>query len=250
MTLHKAMLVLRTLRDADARGLQAGEIAEATGAHRVTLHRQLLSLADEGLIEQDDARRYHLGPQAWLLGMAAGRRFDLNAVAHGALERLEAETHDTMYLLRRVGDDVLCIARRDGSYPIKTLVMEVGKAYPLGVGGGGLAVLAALEDDEQRDVLRRLRERLTAYPKVTLTRVRELLADTERNGHAFWPALISEAYVVAVPILDREGRALGALSCAAIRERLEPTRRRQIAALLQAEADAIHRRLGGQPEPA
>jgi DNA-binding IclR family transcriptional regulator len=56
--------------------------------------------------------------------------------------------------------------------------------------------------------------------------------------------------VVAVPILDREGRALGALSCAAIKERLEPARRRQVVALLQAEADAIQRRLGGKPERA
>jgi DNA-binding IclR family transcriptional regulator len=181
----------------------------------------------------------------WLLGMAANRRFDLHAVAEGALERLEAATHDTIYLLRRVGDDVLCVARRDGSYPIKSLVMEVGKSYPLGVGGGGLAVLLPMPDAERRDILKRAGARLKAYPKVTTAKIRELLADAQRNGYAFWPALISEALVVAVPILDREGAPLGALSCAAIKERLEPARRREVAALLQREADAIHRRLGG-----
>jgi DNA-binding IclR family transcriptional regulator len=245
LTLDKAMLVLRTLRDAEVGGMQAGEIVAATGLHRVTLHRLLRSLDEQGLIEQDDARRYHLGPQVWLLGMAANRRFDLHAVAEGALERLEAATHDTIYLLRRVGDDVLCVARRDGSYPIKSLVMEVGKSYPLGVGGGGLAVLLPMPDAERRDILTRAGARLKAYPKVTTAKIRELLADAQRNGYAFWPALISEALVVAVPILDREGAPLGALSCAALKERLEPARRREVAALLQREADAIHRRLGG-----
>lgn len=245
MTLHKAMLVLRTLRDAETDGLQAGEIARLTGAHRVSVHRLLRSLDSEGLIERDDGRCYHLGPQAWLLGMAANRRFDLNALAGGALERLEAETHDTIYLLRRVGDDVLCVARRDGSYPIKSLVMEVGKSYPLGVGGGGLAVLASLSVSEQDEALARVRERLLAYPKVGVSRIRQLLAATRRQGYAFWPALISEALVVAAPILDRAGRPIGALSCAAIKERLTPKRRLRVAALLKGEADGIRQRMGG-----
>ncbi len=245
MTLHKAMRVLRALCDAGIGGLQAGEIAKAAKSHRVTAHRLLKALDEEGLVERDDARRYHLGPQAWLLGVAANRRFDLKAVADGAIERIEAVTHDTTYLLRRVGDDVFCVGRRDGSYPIKSLLMEVGRSYPLGVGGGGLAVLAALPEAEQKAILERVRGRLDAYPKVRFARIRTLLADARRHGYAFWPALISEAFVVAVPILDRDGRPLGALSCAAIKERLGPKRRREVAALLQAEADAIRQRLGG-----
>ena len=245
MMLRKAMQVLHTLRDAETGGLQAGEIAHATGSHRVTVHRLLRSLDREGLIERDDSRRYHLGPQAWLLGMAANRRFDLNALAGEALERIEAQTHDTIYLLRRVGDDVLCVARRDGSYPIKSLVMEVGKSYPLGVGGGGLAVLAALPEAEQKEILQRVRVRLGAYPKAGFNRIRTLLADTRRKGYAFWPALISEALVVAVPILGQDGRPLGALSCAAIKERLDPRRRLRVVAALRSEADGIRQRLGG-----
>lgn len=243
--LHKAMQVLHALCDAETGGLQAGALAHATGMHRVTVHRLLRSLDREGLVERDDGRRYHLGPQAWLLGMAANRRFDLSALAGNSLDRIEAETHDTIYLIRRVGDDALCVARRDGSYPIKSLVMEVGKSYPLGVGGGGLAVLAALPEAEAKQALERVRTRLDAYPRVSLTRIRQLLADTRRQGYAFWPGLISEALVVAVPVLDADGRPLGALSCAAIKERLDPKRRLRVVALLKAEAAKIEKRLAG-----
>lgn len=249
--LAKSMTILRALQDAalagDAGtgGLQAGQIVAATGMNRITMHRLVRSLEREGLVEQDGERRYHLGSQAWLLGMAANRRFDLTALAGDSLDRIEAETHDTIYLLRRVGDDVLCVARRDGTYPIKSLVMEVGRSYPLGVGGGGLAVLAALGPEEAKPLLERLRERLGAYPKASLAQIRKLLEDSRRTGFAFWPALISEAFVVAVPILGRDGKPLGALSCAAIKERLGPTRRAKIAALLKIEAKKIERRMGG-----
>ena len=177
--------------------------------------------------------------------MAANRRFDLTTLAAPSLDRIEAETHNTIYLLRRVGDDALCVARRDGSYPIKSLVMEIGKSYPLGIGGGALAVLASLGEDETKEVLERVRGRLGAYPKVGLTRIRKLLQDTRENGYAFWPALISEALVVAVPVLDREGKPIGALSCAAIRERLDPKRRLRVVALLKAEAARVQQRLAG-----
>jgi DNA-binding IclR family transcriptional regulator len=243
--LQKSMTILRALMEAETGGLQAGQIVEATGMNRITMHRLVRSLEREGLVEQDDVRRYHLGAQAWLLGMAANRRFDLNALAGDSLDRIEAATQDTIYLLRRVGDDVLCVARRDGSYPIKSLVMEVGKAYPVGVGGGGLAVLASLDPVEAKAVLERLRTRIGAYPKASIARVRRLLEDTHKSGYAFWPALISEAFVVAVPILAQDGRPIGALSCAAIKERLGPKRRAQVAAVLKAEAARIERRMGG-----
>lgn len=249
MTLARAMGVLYALRDAGAEGLLAGEVAAATRGHRVTVHRLLSGLKQEGLVEQDGTRRYHLGARLWLLGMAASARFDLAAVARDALERLEHETHDTIYLLRRVGDDVFCVARRDGRYPIKSLVMEVGRSYPLGVGGGGLAVLAALHEGERIAILGRVKSRIGGYPKIAFARIRALLADTVKHGFAFWPALISEAYVVAVPILGADGRPVGALSCAAIKERLDPQRRRKVAALLKAEAEALRQRLSGARMP-
>ncbi len=245
MMLHKSMSILRALRDAETNGLQAGQIVEATGMNRITMHRLVKTLEREGLVERDTSRHYHLGAQAWLLGMAANRRFDLNALAGDSLDRIEAETHDTIYLLRRVGDDVLCVARRDGTYPIKSLVMEVGKTYPVGVGGGGLAVLASLDPAETKEALERVRDRLHAYPKVTLARIRKQLEEARKTGYAFWPALISEALVVGVPILGQDKRPVGALSCAAIKERLGPTRRARVASLLKLEAMRIERRMSG-----
>jgi DNA-binding IclR family transcriptional regulator len=245
MNLSRALLLLRTLALSETAGLRGGELGERAGLHRVTVHRLLRELEREGLIEQDGNRRYHLGAMTWRLGLAAGKRFDLSTVAAPSLVRIESQIHDTVYLLRRVDDDALCIARRDGSYPIKSLVLEIGTSYPLGVGAGGLAVLAALPDVQVEEILERTVARLDPYPRVSESTIRRLLAETRAQGYASWPALISEAHVVGVPIVDAAGQPIGALSCAAIRERMQPQRRRQIASLLRVEAQSIHQRLTG-----
>ena len=240
------MSVLRAIASAGAGGARAGELSAATGLHRVTVHRLLADLNREGLVEQDGERAYHLGAEAWLLGRAAGRRFDLARIGEPAIERIERETHDTVYLLRRIPGAVVCIARRDGSYPVKSLVMDVGARYPLGIGGGGLAVLAFLPAAEIEAALRDVQKQLGAYPRVTMARVRELLRRTQKAGYSYWPGLISEAHVVGVPIRDAEGQPIGALSCAAIRERLGGARHKRVVALLRAEAAKIGKQFGGR----
>lgn len=245
MAIGRALTVLRAIAGAGAPGARAGELASATGLHRVSVHRVLAELAREGLVEQDEARCYHLGPEALFLGQAAGRRFDLARVGEPAIDRIERETHDTVYLLRRVPGAVLCIARRDGTYPIKSLVMDVGGRYPLGIGGGGLAVLAFLRPPDIEAALEGVAKRLDAYPRVTMRKIRQLLVQTKREGYSYWPGLISEAHVVGVPVFGAAGEPVGALSCAAIRERLDDRRRKKVVALLKAEARAIERQLNG-----
>ena len=239
------MSVLRTIAARGAEGARVADIAAATGLHRVTVHRLLVDLAQEGLIEQDESRAYHLGAGAWLLGRAANQRFDLARIGEPAIERIEHETHDTVYLLRRIPHAVLCVARRDGSYPIKSLVMDVGGRYPLGIGAGGLAVLAFMPQHDIDAELKAVEQQLPAYPQVTAERVTGLLHETQKDGYAYWPGLISEAHVVGVPIRNRAGDPIGALSCAAIRERLEGPRRRHVVALLTREAEAIGREMPG-----
>ena len=245
MALARAMSVLRTIAARGVEGARVVDISASTGLHRVTVHRLLADLGREGLVEQDESRAYHLGAEAWILGRAANRRFNLARIGEPAIERIEQETHDTAYLLRRVPHAVLCVARRDGSYPIKSLVMDVGGRYPLGIGAGGLAVLAFLPRREIDAELKAVQQALSAYPKVTPGRVKELLRQTQKAGYAYWPGLISEAHVVGVPIRNSAGEPVGALSCAAIRERLAGARRKRVVSLLSHEAEAIGRQLPG-----
>ena len=67
--------------------------------------------------------------------------------------RIAERTGDTVFLNVRSGPDVLCIDRKEGTFPIKTLIIEVGNRRPLGVGAGGIALLMPLPDEELERVV-------------------------------------------------------------------------------------------------
>ena len=71
---------------------------------------------------------------AW--ATAAKHRFSFVRLAEPALERLAHRTQDTVYLVARVGDEIVCLDAREGSFPIKALTLNVGDRRPLGIGAG------------------------------------------------------------------------------------------------------------------
>jgi DNA-binding IclR family transcriptional regulator len=107
-------------------------------------------------------------------------------------------------------------------------------------------VLAFLSQAEIDAALKDVKKRLSDYPRVTMPKVRRLLLQTRKDGHSYWPGLISEAHVVGVPIRSASGDPIGALSCAAIRERLDARRRNRVVALLKAEALWIEKQVSGR----
>jgi len=86
----------------------------------------------------------------------------------------------------RSGFDAVCMHRREGSFPIRTLVLEVGSRRPLGVGAGGLAILSSIEEEERAHIIERVAPNLAAFGKMTA----EDLAESCRQAHALGAAVI------------------------------------------------------------
>jgi DNA-binding IclR family transcriptional regulator len=63
-------------------------------------------------------------------------------------EELAASTEDTVYLMLRSYDDVLCAWRAQGAYPIKANVVALGDRRPMGASVAGLCLLASLPEAE------------------------------------------------------------------------------------------------------
>ena len=114
----------------------------------------LLALMRSRLVEQEPvSRRYHLGEEAFVLGVLASRRYGLLDVAMESLIAQSARSGDTSFLSVRRDAFAVCLHREEGAYPIRTHALEVGDRHPLGVGGGSLAILATLPDAEIERVL-------------------------------------------------------------------------------------------------
>lgn len=248
-TIDRAARVLRALAEGPAEGMRLSEITAALDLGKATAHRLLRALVDVRFVEFDEtAKHYRLGYGLFALGSAA-RRFRIVDLARPALARLAAATGDTVYLSVRDGDEALCVDRCTGSYPIRTLTLDVGDRRPLGVGAGSLALLAWQDEADIARVLRDDHAARAGFPGFDAASLREMIRASRAAGHARNDGrIVSAMAAVGVPVLDETGRAAAALSIAAIRERMEPPRESELVTLLRGEAAELGRLLGAPGE--
>lgn len=224
------------------------ELVERTQLERATVNRIVRALCLEGLaIRREDEPRYVLGPLAFELGLAASRQYPLRELAAGAMERLAELTGDTCFLMVRSGQDAVCIDRREGSFPVKALTIEVGDRRPLGAAAGSLALLMHLSEQERETYLTANSERIRRYGMLTADVVRGMLARSLELGFALNNNnIIPEVSAVGVTIPARFGPPFAALSVSALSSRMMQGQRfRQIVRWLEAEAKAIASKLQG-----
>ena len=234
------------------RGL-AGLVAE-TDLTRPTARRLLIALIAARLVEQDPVtRRYHLGPEAYLLGTFAAPRHGLLTHAADSLRRLAQQTGDSVFLSVPQGDHVLCLHREEGSFPIRTYALQAGDRNPLGAGAGGIALLAAMPPAEAEAALARLTPALTARFGGPIDGLLADVAQARARGWAVNPGrVVPGSWGIGCALRWPDGRPAAALSLAAIESRLTPDRQATIAAAMLAEATRIEASLSAHfaPDPA
>lgn len=236
-SISRAAKVLRILAEIGGAGGALGDIAKAAGFGKATAHRILSALNEEGFAYQDMAtRRYHLGAGIGLLARRAAVN-EIGALAEPVLIRLAEQTEDTAYIQVREGLRSVCLGRQQGTFPIKTLSLDVGQSRPLGVGSGGLAILANLPPAEIDAVIEANARWLADYPAFSAGNLRGLVRQTRAQGYAFVEGLrIPGINAVAVPIFGAGGRPIASLSITAIAERIHGDRALWLAGLLREEA--------------
>ncbi len=151
-----------------------------------TAHRLLMSLVSHGFVEQDDtSKRYRLGSRLAVLAWSVPqRRPDLGRIAAPSAQRLAERSGDTVFVMARDGLDNVCVGRETGSFPIKALTIDVGTRRPLGVGAGGIAVLASMPPDEARRSLDSTGAKLKAYPLTSVEVIQRGVDQARRLGYS------------------------------------------------------------------
>ncbi|WP_017906611.1 IclR family transcriptional regulator [Pseudomonas asplenii] len=237
--------VLRSLGDSPEEGERVTQLAERVGLSQPTTHRLLRSLMDEGMVEQDGrSKRYRLSLEFFALAARAGRSGNLRELVRPALLRLSASLGDSLFLLARSGFDAICLDRSEGPFPIRTFTGDIGGRVALGVGQGSLAILAFLPEDERETVIRYNLPRLRDFHLYDEVFLRSEVENVRQLGYAGRNTGALQGMAgVAVPILDRDGRAVAALSVATISDRLGPDRLPTVVELLKREAAAIGPRI-------
>lgn len=245
-SIERAAALLRLLAGARNRGAGLSELVEGSQLAKPTCRRILLALIEAGLVEQNgETRRYFLGPEAYVLGVVAAGRYGIHQLASEGVRRLAHDTGDAAFLQVRRDLEVVCLQREDGDYPIRSHVLAGGDRHLLGIGAGGIALLAALPDDEVEDILRLnaapLAERYSAIPQ---SLIREQLAEARETGWGInRGTLFPESWGIGMVVRDAAGRSNACLSLAAPAGRMGDDRLPDLVRLLRDEVRKLELKL-------
>ena len=226
-TLRRGLTVLRLLTRVGPGGLRMGQIGRQLELNKATAIRLTRTLVEEGFVLRDSVSGcYRLGPEAFAVGLAAEPSYELQRLATSTLKNLAAETGDTVFFSVLHGYESICLSRDEGDFPIRNQLIKAGDRWPLGVGAGACAMLAALDDKQVEDVLARNADlRAERYPRCTDEAIRGLIRETRDKGYCVQPGLVIESsWAVGVPVYDAQGRPVASISVAAIETRLGPAR--------------------------
>jgi DNA-binding IclR family transcriptional regulator len=212
-TVGKALDVLDRVAQA-GHPVRFTELLAHGGYPKATLYRYLQTLTHQGMLAYDaDRQTYGLGVRLLRLAHAAWAQSSIAPLARPHLDALSAEVGETIHLAQLDQGQVLYVDKRNARRPVE-MFSQAGKVGPAYCTGVGKAMLAHLPPE----ALDRALERQSFHPFTaqTLDTPAKLLAELDairQRGYALdreehEPGIIC----VAVPILTRAGRAIGALS--------------------------------------
>lgn len=244
-SLQRGLRLMRSLAQEERGDYRLTDLAESAGLSQATAHRLISVLVAEGFVERDaDTRRYRLGLEFFALAARAGNAGNLRELCRPVLLRLSASLGDTVFLMVRSGFDVMCLDRCDGPFPIGSLTGDIGGKVPLGVGQGGLCILANIPDAEREEVINYNLPRIIQHGFMDEVYLRTEMKHVQDNGYAMRAdRMIPGVAGVGVPIFDNRGTAVAALSIGTLTERVTADRLPALVDILKREATNIGARL-------
>jgi DNA-binding IclR family transcriptional regulator len=233
-SVQRATAILRAAADR-ADGETASGLARASGLSTSTALRLIHTLEREGFLARRSDGRYTIGLALARLGRGAEAGDLIDAATRAALDRLAAETRETVTLsVVRGGEALDVVLQIDTPHMVKA-VSWVGRRYPLHASSSGKVLLAALDS-----------ARFDRFLLGRLEQPRELRREIERvraQGYADIVDELEEGLAsVSVPITERGERLSAILNVTGPTFRFDAERRTAALTPMRAAASQIEGR--------
>ena len=181
-SLGRAFAILEAIADAGgATGLS--QLSAELELPLTTIHRLVRTLVDLGYVRQEPSRQYSLGPRLMRLVDASTKR--LGTLAHPHMAAVVAELGESANLAVLDGDEIVYVAQVQPSQNFMRMFTEVGRRVHPHATAVGKAILAALAEEDVRELLKRTG--MPRYTANTLTSPKAILADlakVRKQGYA------------------------------------------------------------------
>lgn len=209
---ERALALLLQIASDDGAGQRLTDLSARTNLDASTVRRLLSSMARHGFIEQDARnRRYFLGLEFFTIAAAASNRLDLASTTHQTLWQLAAETGATAAFCLRSEADLVCVDVARAPHQLGGPMLDMGSRRPIGSGAFGIAVLAAMPDQEGEDLVLRNIRRMSRTSEDIARNIYDQRQHARRHGYACEHDPETGFSTFAVAIINRDGRPEGAL---------------------------------------
>lgn len=190
-------------------GLTLSELAQRASMPLSTASRLAQLLERQGFARRLADRRFVPGPALLALGLRSLRSLPAEQYL-AVVERLAAETGESVSVGLVIGDEIVLVARHESPHMLRA-VAKVGDVIPPHRSAMGKAVLAHLGEG-RRDVLLAVAGQ---DPAALDARLVDELRDAARDGFARDEEQFTVGLrCIAAPLLGSDGEAIGAVSIA------------------------------------
>jgi len=216
------------------------EISKRFDLYKSNVHNIVATLEQNGFLERNEATgKYRLGLKVMRLAHVVSSSMGFHSVIHRSVKELSETIDEIVYFGIPYGDDVMYM---EGAFPEKiySLRWVAGMTAPLACTGIGKAILAFSDGKTVDRVLARPMERFTDNTITDPETMRAELATTRKRGYS--TDNMEHEYgikCVGVPVFNRSGELLGALSATGPSLRFSEARVEQFVALLKEKAAMI-----------
>ncbi|GAA3882865.1 IclR family transcriptional regulator [Leifsonia kafniensis] len=212
--------------------MRLGDIADAVGMPKSSVHRILTILVEEGYVEPTGEGYYR--PGNGLRVLAAGMEGHSGSGIEATLGGLQRALEHTVFLAVLNGDSIIYTHRVDPKLSYR-LAPDVGSQLPLTRSAAGKAILAYLPDNE--------RDELIGDDENYADLVSELAVIREKSFAIDYGEADSSLCSVAAAVLDNNSYPVAAVCVSSLVYVLDPAGLASMGGAIIEAADEISRRL-------
>ncbi len=212
-SLARGLAVIRAFTQ-QRRHLTIAQLSQRTAIPRAAVRRCLYTLSTLGYVGSEDGRTYALRPRILALGHAYLSSTPLVYAVQPLLDQITSFLHESSSLAVLEGDEILYIARSSTTTRLMSIDLGIGSRLPAYCTSMGRVLLAGLSAAELEAYLSRVKlVKLTTKTVSAADELKTVLNTVRRDGYAVVDQELEIGLrSIAVPVNDRNGRAVAAIN--------------------------------------
>jgi DNA-binding IclR family transcriptional regulator len=212
-SVEKALNILECF-SSDSPELSLKQLSEKTGLYKSRILRLCGTLESHGFLIRSQKSVYSLGPKLLMLGKVYERANSFISLSRPILRELASLTGESTKLFVIQGRKRICLAREEGSYPLRYAVRE-GEAFDLYAGASGKLLLAYSSEEFRDSILNQTLKRITPATFVERKSLEREFEKIRELGYATSKGeVVPEVAGIAAPVFDYTGEIAAALTVA------------------------------------